>query len=98
MAARLRAEVDGGELVFPAQVLEEPDLVKSETALYKSRRNSLEKSLKGINEALALVDKELKLTTRLAEIGDDVRAEGVQRAGRTRPCAASPATGSRRPP
>ncbi len=69
MAARLRAEVDGGELVFPAQVLEEPDLVKSETALYKSRRNSLEKSLKGINEALALVDKELKLTTRLAEIG-----------------------------
>ncbi|MBW6292308.1 HlyD family type I secretion periplasmic adaptor subunit [Pseudomonas aeruginosa] len=69
MAARLRAEVDGGELVFPAEVMKEPDLVKSETALYKSRRESLQKTLGGISEALTLVNKELQMTSRLAEAG-----------------------------
>ncbi|MGC8102140.1 HlyD family efflux transporter periplasmic adaptor subunit [Metapseudomonas otitidis] len=69
MAARLRAEVDGGELVFPAEVLEEPELVKSETALYQSRRESLQKTLGGIDEALALVNKELQMTSRLAQSG-----------------------------
>ncbi|WP_374437935.1 HlyD family type I secretion periplasmic adaptor subunit [Pseudomonas panipatensis] len=69
MAARLRAEVDGGELKFPPEVYEDADLVKSETALYNSRRDGLQKTLKGINDALALVNKELQMTSRLAEIG-----------------------------
>ncbi|MDF3934562.1 HlyD family type I secretion periplasmic adaptor subunit [Pseudomonas citronellolis] len=69
MAARLRAEVDGGELAFPAEVLQEPDLVKAETALYKSRREGLQKTLNGISEALALVNKELQMTSRLAAAG-----------------------------
>ncbi|MBO3274735.1 HlyD family type I secretion periplasmic adaptor subunit [Pseudomonas schmalbachii] len=68
-AARLDAEVNGGELEFPPEVLEDEALVRSETALYQSRRESLKKTLAGIAEALALVDKELKMTRRLAEMG-----------------------------
>lgn len=68
-AARLRAEVDGGPLSFPAKVKEDPQLVRSETALFQSRRASLEKSLSGINEALGLVRKELQMTSRLAKEG-----------------------------
>jgi hypothetical protein len=44
-AARLRAEVNGTPLAFPAEVLKEPKLVKEETALYYSRRENLEQSL-----------------------------------------------------
>ncbi|TDV23822.1 adhesin transport system membrane fusion protein [Paraburkholderia caballeronis] len=68
-AARLRAEVDGGELVFPPEVMQDPQLVRSETALYKSRRDGLSRSLGSINDALALVRKELQITQRLATQG-----------------------------
>jgi adhesin transport system membrane fusion protein len=68
-AARLRAEVDGGELEFPPEVNEDPQLVRSETALYKSRREGLARSLASINESLALVRKELQITQKLATQG-----------------------------
>jgi adhesin transport system membrane fusion protein len=44
-AARLRAEVNGTALHFPAEVLKDPALVREETALYQSRRFNLEESL-----------------------------------------------------
>lgn len=68
-AARLRAEVDGGPLVFPPEVMEDPQLVRSETALYKSRRDGLARSLASINASLALVRKELQITQQLATQG-----------------------------
>lgn len=68
-AARLRAEVTGVPLEFPEQILQDSALVASETALYQSRRESLEKSLKGISEALALVRRELTLTQSLVKQG-----------------------------
>jgi len=68
-AARLRAEVDGGALVFPPEVMEDPKLVNSETALYKSRRDGLSRSIASINDSLALVRKELRITEKLASEG-----------------------------
>lgn len=68
-AARLRAEVDGGPLKFPAEVMAEPDLMRSETALYESRRRSLSESTAGLTEALALVQKEYRMTSMLAKEG-----------------------------
>lgn len=42
-AARLNAEVNDTGLTFPAELDDDVELVKQETALYQSRRESLEK-------------------------------------------------------
>lgn len=68
-AARLQAEVNSAPLVFPAEVQQDPALMKAETALYHSRRSSLEQSLKGISQALVLVRRELQLTEPLVARG-----------------------------
>lgn len=68
-AARLRAEVNGSALVFPNEVLKDHDLVEEETALYHSRRSNLEESLAGLNQALTLVEQELKMTEPLVAKG-----------------------------
>jgi len=68
-SARLQAEVNGTPLHFPAEVLKEPDLVRSETALYHSRRGSLEENIGGLSHGLALVTQELRLTEPLVAKG-----------------------------
>lgn len=68
-AARLRAEVNGVALKFPAEVLKEEALVEAETALYNSRRSNLEDSVAGLKQALVLVDQELKMTEPLVAKG-----------------------------
>lgn len=68
-AARLRAEVNGTPLVFPNEVLKERGLVEEETALYHSRRSSLEESLAGLKQALILVEQELQMTEPLVAKG-----------------------------
>jgi len=68
-AARLRAEVNGTPLVFPEEVLKEPKLVREETALYYSRRENLEQSLAGFQQALKLVQQELIMTEPLVAKG-----------------------------
>lgn len=68
-AARLRAEVNGTALSFPAEVLKDPALVNEETALYQSRRSNLEESLAGLKHALTLVEQELSMTEPLVAKG-----------------------------
>lgn len=68
-AARLTAEVGGTPLVFPPEVREEAGLIRTETALYQSRRQSLASSLAGVSEALVLVRRELGLTEPLVKRG-----------------------------
>lgn len=68
-AARLRAEVTGKPLEFPAEVQEDQDLVLTETALYHSRRESLRESSEGLQRALALVNQEIGLTEPLVARG-----------------------------
>ncbi len=68
-SARLAAEVNGTPLAFPAQVQRDRALVAAETALYRSRRDSLEKTLSGIRESLGLVKRELQMTESLRAQG-----------------------------
>jgi membrane fusion protein, adhesin transport system len=68
-AARLRAEVNGTPLSFPAEVQKNKRLIIEETALYTSRRSNLEQSLAGLEKALVLVEQELKMTEPLVAKG-----------------------------
>ena len=68
-AARLEAEVNGTALVFPKVVLDMPNLVREETALYSSRRANLAESVTGLKHALALVQNELEMTQPLVAKG-----------------------------
>ena len=63
--ARLKAEVNGTALHFPASVQKYPDLIKEETALYHSRKSNLDESLAGFLQALKLVEDELRMTEPL---------------------------------
>ena len=63
-AARLNAEVNDTGLTFPAELDDDVELVKQESALYQSRRESLEKGLAGLRQGADLVQRELALTRR----------------------------------
>jgi adhesin transport system membrane fusion protein len=69
MSARLAAEVGGAPLVFPPEVQSDADLVRTETALYQSRREQLASSLAGVTQALVLMRRELALTEPLVSRG-----------------------------
>lgn len=68
-AARLRAEVNGTALVFPPEVMKEPALVREQTQLYNSRRQNVEMTIAGLQQALTLVEQELRMTEPLVAQG-----------------------------
>jgi adhesin transport system membrane fusion protein len=68
-SARLRAEVNGTALNFPPEVMADKKLVQEETALYNSRRANLDQSTAGLQQALSLVEQELKMTEPLVAKG-----------------------------
>lgn len=74
-AARLNAEVNDTGLTFPAELDDDVELVKQETALYQSRRESLEKGLAGLRQGADLVQRELALTRPLVTQGRPVRSK-----------------------
>lgn len=80
-AARLTAQINDTPLVFPPELNNELDLVKSETELYNSSRNSLEKQLSGLKQGVALIRRELAMTKPLVKQGaaSDVEVLRLQR-------------------
>ena len=68
-SVRLNAEVNDLPLVFPNALKAWPELIASETRLYKSRRAQLNDSASDIQDALVSVNKELAITQRLAKSG-----------------------------
>lgn len=68
-AARLRAEVTGSAIDFPAELDDYPDLKSAESRLYHDRRSSLASSERLIDESLALIGKEVKIGESLIEVG-----------------------------
>ncbi|TXU03882.1 HlyD family type I secretion periplasmic adaptor subunit [Enterobacter hormaechei] len=74
-AARLNAEVNNTGLTFPAELDDDVELVKQETALYQSRRESLEKGLAGLRQGAELVQRELALTRPLVTQGAASKVE-----------------------
>ena len=80
-AARLTAQINNTPLTFPAELDDEPELVKSETELYNSSRTSLEKQLSGLRQGVSLIRRELAMTTPLVKQGaaSDVEVLRLQR-------------------
>jgi adhesin transport system membrane fusion protein len=76
--ARLQAEASDQPLSFPPALQTSPELIRSETQLYNSRRRGLEATLKGINASLALVRSELEITENLARIGASSKVEVIR--------------------
>lgn len=67
--ARLEAEVNGTPLVFPKELHDHSNLIATESALYRTRREGLDESLSGVSRSLQLVREELELTESLMTIG-----------------------------
>lgn len=67
--ARLEAEVNQSELIFPEELTVYPNLISAETKLYETRQGALAESVEGLEEALDLVEEELALTQALAKQG-----------------------------
>ncbi|MDK9357428.1 HlyD family type I secretion periplasmic adaptor subunit [Lelliottia sp. V106_10] len=74
-AARLNAEVNNTELVFPSELDDDVELVRQETALYQSRRESLDKGVAGLRQGADLVQRELSLTRPLVTQGAASKVE-----------------------
>lgn len=68
-ASRLRAEVNGTDLIFPPEVHQEEKLILEETALYNSRKFNLHESIEGLKTALKLTEQELIMTEPLVSKG-----------------------------
>src|SRR5690606_29311621 len=67
--ARLQAEVNEEELVFPAELEDYPELIQAQTRLYTTRRQALEESLKGLQQSDRLIQQELAITKKLMQRG-----------------------------
>lgn len=68
-SARLRAEVNGTALQFPAELDGYPELKVAEQRLYDTRRSSLNESVRLIDEALTLIGREVRIGESLIEVG-----------------------------
>jgi multidrug efflux pump subunit AcrA (membrane-fusion protein) len=68
--ARLVAEAQGGQLVFPAEVTREaPHLVRNETELHASRRRALDEAVAGLLRSRELASRELQMSEPLVARG-----------------------------
>ncbi|WP_334141359.1 HlyD family type I secretion periplasmic adaptor subunit [Atlantibacter hermannii] len=74
-AARLEAEVNDRTIKFPGEVINEKELVKTETELYISRKTSLDQGLIGLQLGISLVRQQLNMTEPLVKQG---AASGVE--------------------
>lgn len=68
-SARLRAEVDGTALAFPAELAAFPDLTAEQRRLFEARRRSLAESVGLIDQSLALIARERSIGESLAKMG-----------------------------
>jgi membrane fusion protein, adhesin transport system len=68
--ARLSAETQGGRPIFPTDVERDaPNFVRSESALFASRRNALETSIASLKRSLDLATQELQMSEPLVARG-----------------------------
>jgi membrane fusion protein, adhesin transport system len=68
-AARLRAEARGTKLVFPEDVLADPEIVKNETDTYNARRQALDQAVATANSSRALIAREIAITEPMVNKG-----------------------------
>jgi adhesin transport system membrane fusion protein len=68
-AARLKAEIEGGQPKFSQEVQQMPELVAREMELLRSRRQNLQENTASVEESLRLIRHEIALTEPLVELG-----------------------------
>ncbi|MGH1359670.1 MAG: HlyD family type I secretion periplasmic adaptor subunit [Burkholderiaceae bacterium] len=68
-AARLRAEAYGGTPEYPPEVLRHEAIVKRENRAFKARTNALETSLAGLKKGIALLEREISITSPMVKRG-----------------------------
>lgn len=68
--SRLRAEVFGRPLAFPAEVRRYPEFIDNQTALYQRRHQALDQEIGALRASLELSRKELRLNQPLLATGD----------------------------
>ena len=69
LAARLKAEVYGTPLSFPAELRKESSLIQQETQAYNARKRALTESLRSLDNSLDAVKRELSMTEPLVKQG-----------------------------
>lgn len=74
-AARLRAEVYGGQPKFTRDIDAYPDFKANQIALFKKRKSALEEELGALTKMQALAQQELEMNLPLLKSGDVSRTE-----------------------
>lgn len=78
-SARLQAEVEGrSSITFPKELDDWPQLKATETALFRSRRSSLDETVSGLSRALTLARRELGITQSLMSSGAASNVEMIR--------------------
>jgi adhesin transport system membrane fusion protein len=77
-AARLEAEINGGNPNFPQAVRETPGLMAREMELMHSRRQNLDVATASLRQSLALTRRQLAMTEPLVELGAANQVEIIQ--------------------
>lgn len=76
--ARIKAELYNQPLLFPAEVKAYPDFIANQTALYKSRRQTISAEIEALQSVRSLMQEELELNQPLVASGDVARAEVIR--------------------
>ena len=74
-AARLRAEIGGGEPRFPADLDQYPNIRADEEMLFKARQTAVNAETEALGKSLQLVQSELNINLPLLKTGDVSKAE-----------------------
>lgn len=72
---RLKAEMAGGEPVFPPELGGYRDFREAQEALFRKRRAALDEEIASLRQALSLIQSELEMNLPLLEHGDVSKAE-----------------------
>ncbi len=73
--ARLRAEVFGGEPVFPPMLSNYPQFRENQLVLYHKRKAAIDEEVTALQNLLQLAQRELEMTQPLLKTGDVSRTE-----------------------
>jgi adhesin transport system membrane fusion protein len=73
--ARLRAEVLGGEPVFPPMLSNYPQFRENQLVLYHKRKAAIDEEVTALQNLLQLAQRELEMTQPLLKTGDVSRTE-----------------------
>ena len=73
--ARLRAEVFGGDPVFPAMLASYPQFRENQLVLFTKRKSAIDEEVAALETMLGLTRRELEMTEPLLKTGDVSRTE-----------------------